>query len=357
MKPARTLPGARWDCGQCGACCRGFRFGPLAPALIADLEGAGVREWWAPAAEGWYDALPGPAGQPAHFLRNREDGRCVFLQDDQRCAIHARLGADRKPPFCREFPLLAVQTRTHTAVIARAECAGLHHSFGTGQPLAPQAEEALALALALPRVVPVISHTPDAVVLFGNVGVSPESWQTLEDILLERIDGQEPWQAAATLRRVLSQATGRDLPPFPHHDVAWQSLLGRLTAPLEAGAADDRLPAWQRAPLAQGLAWCRLALQPDRPTQPLLPDGAAYAGLLLRNFLFARQFAAFSSLTEGTGAFLLGLLLAQRVADAPLSAADLAATHTPWLRLMDHPLLQRSLRLQGQALHALFLSA
>lgn len=38
------------------------------------------------------------------------DGRCVFLDQDDRCRIHARFGAAAKPVVCRQYPVVAVLT-------------------------------------------------------------------------------------------------------------------------------------------------------------------------------------------------------------------------------------------------------
>ena len=38
------------------------------------------------------------------------DGVCVFLEADDRCAIHRRLGAAAKPAICQQYPFALVQT-------------------------------------------------------------------------------------------------------------------------------------------------------------------------------------------------------------------------------------------------------
>ena len=38
------------------------------------------------------------------YLRQREDGACIFLESDGRCRIHSDYGFDEKPVACRLFP-------------------------------------------------------------------------------------------------------------------------------------------------------------------------------------------------------------------------------------------------------------
>ncbi len=92
-----VLSPLRFRCTACGACCQG---GQVAleddePArLVALAELLGVPE---PIADG--------------HLR-MEGGRCVFLAEDQKCLIHARLGATAKPLVCQQFPFVLVQTES-----------------------------------------------------------------------------------------------------------------------------------------------------------------------------------------------------------------------------------------------------
>lgn len=136
----RTLPEARWSCHGCGACCTGFAFGPVRDEIIAGLEAADIEAQWAPAAEApWKTRQAGPDGEEAWFLTHRE-GHCVFLEADQRCAVHRLLGPEAKPAFCREYPFLVTRAADGPAVTVRADCGGLHRTFEAGELVSAQAE-------------------------------------------------------------------------------------------------------------------------------------------------------------------------------------------------------------------------
>ena len=173
----KTLKDARWSCRGCGDCCRGFSFGPVEPAVIAGLQAADIASKWAPAAQSpWFSTHP----DGRHFLTHR-DGHCVFLQDDNLCAVHRLLGEPAKPWFCREYPFHAVALPSgDVAVTVRADCGGLHESFEDGQPVAAQAEA----ALALPRIVPRQSFTASQVVILPRVAVGTANWAQIEPHLL-----------------------------------------------------------------------------------------------------------------------------------------------------------------------------
>jgi Fe-S-cluster containining protein len=59
----------------------------------------------AAAAISAHDALDGDTLRQVH-------GRCIFLRDDRRCALHAHGGASAKPAVCRQYPLVVVRTES-----------------------------------------------------------------------------------------------------------------------------------------------------------------------------------------------------------------------------------------------------
>ena len=128
----QTLPAARWSCHGCGACCREFRLGPVEPEVVAALTSAGAATL--AGCEDWVVREPGPGGEVGWFLRHR-DGACVFLLPDNRCVIHAELGAEAKPGFCQEFPFRRLRDPNGEILMIRASCAGFHASSVTGEPL------------------------------------------------------------------------------------------------------------------------------------------------------------------------------------------------------------------------------
>ncbi|MGE0755852.1 MAG: YkgJ family cysteine cluster protein [Pirellulaceae bacterium] len=118
--PIKTLPIAeQWQCAGCARCCRGS----LIWLEADDLQKLSQQKW---------DEHPEYRGRPVVLregwlsgrmrLAQREDGRCVFLQDDGRCRIHVEFGADAKPLACRMFPLQLVPHERHAVLTLRRSC-------------------------------------------------------------------------------------------------------------------------------------------------------------------------------------------------------------------------------------------
>jgi lysine-N-methylase len=119
--PVRALPDYRFACDGAGECCRTYGsvlFTPLevarACALVPELEAIGhdPARVFLPAA-GLDETLRAPA---------RRNGRCVFLEREDRCAIHARGGESAKPFGCRTFPASYTDVGHEIRVVPRLEC-------------------------------------------------------------------------------------------------------------------------------------------------------------------------------------------------------------------------------------------
>ena len=116
--PIKPLPMIeRWDCHQCGVCCRGSVV-PLSADDLARLEAQKWREQPdlkdtpVVVRESWLGH--------EYRLAHRDDGSCVFLMPDGLCRIHKELGFDAKPLVCRMFPLQIVP-RDHREPVIRME--------------------------------------------------------------------------------------------------------------------------------------------------------------------------------------------------------------------------------------------
>ena len=112
------LPTQRFTCSQCGRCCRGFDV--VVTAAEIDLYRRRNAAAWFFGAGDPFEAVPGaPALQR---IRQREDGRCGFLSDDNRCRIHEELGAAKKPLTCRLFPYAFHAAADEVVVKASFNC-------------------------------------------------------------------------------------------------------------------------------------------------------------------------------------------------------------------------------------------
>lgn len=118
--PIKPLPIVeRWDCHNCGNCCRGS----IVRLDDADLKRlreqhwerhpdyAGIRVF---VRQGWIGG--------GYRLAHREDGSCVFLTEDGLCRIHKEFGFDEKPIICRTFPLQLVPLGRFAYLTTRRSC-------------------------------------------------------------------------------------------------------------------------------------------------------------------------------------------------------------------------------------------
>jgi Fe-S-cluster containining protein len=333
MGNVRWPRGLRWECRGCANCCSGgFDLGPVEPEVIATLQAQRIEERWAPAAEApWAQLRRSPTGQEAWFLRQR-GGRCIFLREDDRCAVHAELGPSFKPGFCREFPYHFVHDPRGVVAVVRPDCGGFHQSAQDG-PLVT--EEEVTAALSLPRVVPRRTFAPDAVrVLDRSIALEP--WLVLEDRLVQELEALEDQPLAAlvvTLRRQLAEGAGVALPE-PSADraqAALQAVFGVLEAVLRQVSAQPGPP--DRVAFVTHMVE-RLGVARAGATAPLPalePELDRYLGLLLRSAVMARTWQPHGAVEAGLGAWLLGMLFGIAAGGPTLRAFDPA--YRDWTKL------------------------
>ncbi len=141
--PIHALPLVeRWDCHQCGVCCRGS----VVPLSAEDVDRLKDQKW---------HERPEFASTPVmireswlghdYRLAQRDDGSCVFLLPDGLCQIHKELGFDAKPLVCRMFPLQVVPRDKVAYLTLRRACPSA--AADLGRPV----EEQLRFARELVR--------------------------------------------------------------------------------------------------------------------------------------------------------------------------------------------------------------
>ena len=95
-------------------------------------------------------------------------GDCVFLENGNRCGIHARFGGAAKPGFCQLFPIVAQATLSGLRVSDSGECAAFPTSARTGPTLEEQFAEVQELVPAnLPLHHPLVGFGPGLQADFG----------------------------------------------------------------------------------------------------------------------------------------------------------------------------------------------
>jgi lysine-N-methylase len=140
--PVKPLPVIeRWDCHQCGVCCRGSVV-PLSADDVARLKS----QRWEERAE--YKNTPVMVRESwlghDYRLAHKHDGSCVFLMPNGLCRIHSELGFEAKPLVCRMFPLQIVPRDNAAYVTIRRACPSA--AADKGRPVAEQLEFARSLA-------------------------------------------------------------------------------------------------------------------------------------------------------------------------------------------------------------------
>lgn len=128
MSTSRSLPvilpaieGQRWSCHSCGLCCRTL------VGHLTDQERRRLDE------QAWADEL----GVAAYVkvgrgwaLNKQPDGACVFLDDQNRCKIHAKFGEADKPLACRIFPFSVRPVQGAWQASLRFDCPSVTASKG-----------------------------------------------------------------------------------------------------------------------------------------------------------------------------------------------------------------------------------
>ncbi|HMO24079.1 MAG TPA: hypothetical protein PKC98_24210, partial [Candidatus Melainabacteria bacterium] len=74
----------------------------------------------------------------SHSLEKRADGKCAFLTEENRCALHEKLGSDAKPAMCRLFPYTF--TGTPDGVFCSVSFASTATLFNQGEFLDKQSD-------------------------------------------------------------------------------------------------------------------------------------------------------------------------------------------------------------------------
>ena len=109
----------KWDCHQCGICCRGS----LVPLSKRDAERLQSQKWEKqPGYENTPIMVPHRGAESKMRLAHRADGSCVFLKEDGLCLIHSMLGLEAKPTICRTFPMQLIPQDKHAVLTYRRAC-------------------------------------------------------------------------------------------------------------------------------------------------------------------------------------------------------------------------------------------
>ncbi|MCZ6835328.1 MAG: YkgJ family cysteine cluster protein [Planctomycetota bacterium] len=133
----------RYSCHGCGNCCHDFTV-QLRDEDLKRLE-----------AQGWEEKLGEPITiefRGTTFLRQREDGACLFLQDDGLCRIHAEHGFEEKPIACQLFPFSLTPIEGQVAMGLNFSCQSVLENKGAA--LNSHVQDLKRMGSHLPEVTP-----------------------------------------------------------------------------------------------------------------------------------------------------------------------------------------------------------
>jgi Fe-S-cluster containining protein len=165
--PLKVLPlgSQRYSCHGCGDCCRDF----TVQLRDADLEKLRVQAWEAELGEVTVEFR----GQ--RYLRQREDGGCVFLRADGKCRIHAEHGLEAKPLACQMFPFALAPDAREARIGISFACASVLANHGAG--LASHLAEVRRMARDVPEL------GPSRTLLDASTEATPEEASAVADVL------------------------------------------------------------------------------------------------------------------------------------------------------------------------------
>ena len=123
--PLTVLPlgEQRYGCHGCGDCCRDF----TVQLRERDLERLRAQGWDRELGEVTVEF------RGRRYLRQREDGGCVFLRADGKCRIHAEHGFAAKPVACQLFPFTFAPDARSAKVGISFACASVLANRGPGR--------------------------------------------------------------------------------------------------------------------------------------------------------------------------------------------------------------------------------
>lgn len=353
----RTPPETRWTCGGCGACCRGYSFGPVSERIIRGLEDADIGSHWPLAAERpWYTRREGPTGE-AFYLAD-VDGHCIFLREDNLCAVHAALGAEAKPAFCREFPFHLVEDERGLTAVIRADCKSWHESFDT----APLVEADAAEVAAMPRVIPLRQFTATSVPVLPGVSVPMKDWLDLEDRIAKGLVlRRRPADHIAWIRRQLRDAAL----PLPEASepgrgtLAHRAILHGLHLMMQRVLAQDGGSPRERADAeARAQAVGRVAAAIEEGMPELDERTQDFLGAALRSVWTGRLWSSGGDVAGGLGRWLfLVHCAALECGGEGIDADSFAAAYHPWRRFAVNRTIAATLERARPALIDVFLTA
>lgn len=200
--PILMLPIAaqRYSCHGCGNCCRDFT------VQLRDADLAKLR------SQGWEEKLGMPVTtefRGTTFLRQRDDGACIFLMDDGLCRVHKEFGFEEKPVACQLFPFVLVPDDVRTHVGLSFACQSVRENKGAELRTHLREVDRMSRLLPETRLATYSAMLADALAAkegeLDALRMAVDRFLAREDVVLrDRFDGLA-WLAASLGRAKLAE--------------------------------------------------------------------------------------------------------------------------------------------------------
>jgi len=149
------------------------------------------------AAEDWTQELPDHSAEDALFRGGEHDGQpvllmkmrndqCIFLDKDRLCRVHKRLGVDKKPTPCRQFPYVFSQLGDRIDVSLQMEC----RAYPKARAAASAPEAAAPDLRALLAISAPIHQVPERIQVDPGLAIGPAEYAAIEATIIADLRAQ-----------------------------------------------------------------------------------------------------------------------------------------------------------------------
>lgn len=202
------IPDERFTCQSCGRCCQMWTI-TVDQSKVEQLRTE------------WPNGFRRRRGEGDAYSTCMVRGRCYFLEDDNRCRIHNKLGYNAKPEGCKAFPLLVGRVAGTTHLRLSFYCPAV--AAGSGKQLREQkrwVQSTIKSAGDVTREAPLT--------LDGEIEITARDLETLEAALRGLLDRPE--------------APGQEWAPVADRLAAGAALLTRVSQRVRQGGKSELAP-------------------------------------------------------------------------------------------------------------------
>lgn len=219
--PMVWTPGLKHACQASGSCCSATDVGPIPEPVVQEILGCD-----------WTRQLEGVEKSEDLFRRARHGehpvvltamrhDQCVFLADDKLCSIHERLGLEKKPRPCRQFPYVFARTGDTLSVSLQLEC----RAYWEARQAAPPMAESEAELRELLRGGAPVHSVPSRIVIDSGLWIARSEYVELEEELIAAVRVPDPdggiWAPITAYARAAERAFARTYAEIDAEEDPW----------------------------------------------------------------------------------------------------------------------------------------